>query len=161
MRGVKAHSHLFLGLGLASAFVMLAACGGDGGTGPYDGEPGDGNGPGDDNGSGSVAATITMDNTAYIDPTGGQNTSARVTIQVGEAVRWVNEDNVSHTVDSGEGTGGTDGDGIPDGASSGINSPSIGPGGDYEFTFDTPGTWTYYCEIHPGVMYDATVIVEE
>ncbi len=22
-------------------------------------------------------------------------------------------------------------------------------GGDFQFTFDTPGTFTYYCEIHP------------
>lgn len=151
-------------LGLALALVTAPACGGSSGTGPGGGNgngDGDGNGDGNGNGSGSVAATVTMDNTAFIDPTGGQNTSATVTIQVGEAVRWVNEDNVDHTVTSGEGTGGTDGDGLPDGASSGMDSPPIGPGGDFEFTFDTPGTWTYYCEIHPGIMYEATVIVEE
>jgi plastocyanin len=145
-------------LGLLVAFVMACSGGGDG-TGPDDNGDDDGNGNG--NGSGSVAAEITMDQTAFIDPDGDRNQNATVTIQVGETVRWTNNDDVAHTVDSGEGSFGDDGDGVPDGATDVLASGNLSPGQTYEFTFGTAGTWTYYCQLHPGTMINATVIVQE
>lgn len=145
-------------LGLLVAFAMACGGGGDGGTGPDDDNNGD---PGDGNGAGSVAAEITMDDIAFIDPDGDRNQNASVTIQEGETVRWTNNDDVSHTVDSGEGASGNDGDGVPDGAGNVLASGNLSPGDTYEFTFQTAGTWTYYCQIHPGTMFSATVIVEE
>lgn len=143
-------------LGLLVAFAMACGGGGDS-TGPDDNGDDDGNG----NGSGSVAAEVTMDGTAFIDPDGDRNQNATVSIQVGETVRWTNNDAVAHTVDSGEGSFGDDGDGVPEGATSVLASGNMGPGDSYEFTFETAGTWTYYCELHPGIMINATVIVEE
>ncbi len=148
-------------LGLLVAFAMACGGGGGDGTGPSDDGDGNGDGNGGGNGSPSVAAEIDMDDIAYIDPQGNRNADATVTIQVGETVRWTNSDDVAHTVDSGEGTGGTEGDGVPEGASDAMDSGRLEPGETYEFTFETAGTWTYYCGFHPNDMFNATVIVQE
>lgn len=99
---------------------------------------------------------------AFVDPDGNENTAASVTIDLGQTVRWTYDanGNASHTVDSGEGVGGDDGDGVPEGGTA-IDSGTLFPGDEFEFTPDAPGTWTYYCEIHPGIMYEATIIVNE
>ena len=99
---------------------------------------------------------------AFVDPQGRRNENASVTIQVGQTVRWryVSDGVTNHTVTSGEGQSGADGDGVPDGAE-GFDSGNLNPGDTFEFTFETAGTWTYFCQVHPTDMFDATVIVEE
>lgn len=141
---------------LAISFAALAGCGGggdsDGTTGPGD----------DDSGGADIAAEVTIEDNAFVDPQGRRNQDASVTVSVGETVRWTygSSGSSSHTVTSGEGSGGDSGDGVPDGVSEGLDSGSMSPGDTYEFTFETAGTWTYYCEVHPGVMYESTVVVE-
>lgn len=105
---------------------------------------------------------ITIDDNVFIDPDGNENTNASVTIDLGTTVRWtyVSSGSAIHTVTWGEGVGGDDGDGVPEGGTA-ENSGEITPGGIFEFTPDAPGTWTYYCEIHPGIMYEATIVVNE
>jgi plastocyanin len=61
---------------------------------------------------------------------------------VGTTVRWTNQDNVAHTT--------TADDGSWDG--------SVSSGGTFEFTFSSPGTFPYFCKIHPTMT--ATVTVE-
>lgn len=77
-----------------------------------------------------------------------------VTIKVGETVRWENRDIVVHTVTSGN----------PGDADAGalFDSGDIAFNGQYERTFDTAGTFTYFCIPHQDMaaMRNATVIVE-
>jgi plastocyanin len=63
-------------------------------------------------------------------------------IAVGTTVTWTNTDSVDHTSTS-------------DG--SGWNSGSIAPGGQFSFAFQSAGTFSYHCAIHPGMI--GTVVV--
>ncbi len=68
---------------------------------------------------------------------------ATTTIKAGTAVTWVNNDGVEHQIG-------------PDQASrnAGLNgpaSPVLAQGDTYSFTFDTPGTYSYQCMIHPSM----------
>ena len=72
-----------------------------------------------------------------------------VTIEAGEAVIWDNTDTAAHTA-----TGGT----ATDGPSGVFDSSLIMAGGSYSFTFDTAGTYVYFCMVHPWM--EGTVIVE-
>ncbi len=74
-------------------------------------------------------------------------------------MHWTNQGNVSHTVTSGEGTGGTEGDGVPEGGTA-MSSGNLSSGEEFTFQPNAAGTWTYYCEIHPNVMIEATIEVE-
>ncbi|MBI2411574.1 MAG: cupredoxin domain-containing protein [Candidatus Kerfeldbacteria bacterium] len=71
-------------------------------------------------------------------------TPASLTIAAGSTVTWTNNDSSTHTVTSTDG-----GD---------LNSGNLAQGDTYEFTFDTPGTYTYRCNIHTSMT--GTVIVE-
>jgi plastocyanin len=77
-----------------------------------------------------------------------------VTINQGESVRWTNDESssfIDHTVTSGN-PGDADAGAI-------FNSGVLRPGESFTFTFDTPGTYVYFCQIHALVMRDATVTV--
>jgi len=65
-----------------------------------------------------------------------------VTIKAGESVRWTNTETlpIPHTVTSGN-------PGDPN-AGSIFDSNSILPGQSFTFTFDTPGTYVYFCKFH-------------
>lgn len=87
-----------------------------------------------------------------------------VTIDAGRTVTWSNDSDVEHTVTAYE-------DRIPDGAayfaSGGFDSERaarnhtteglVAPGGEYEHTFERPGTYEYYCIPHEGSGMVATV----
>jgi len=73
-----------------------------------------------------------------------------VTIEAGETVTWDNTDTAAHTA-----TGGT----ATDGPSGVFDSSLIMAGGSYSHTFDTAGTYVYFCMVHPWM--EGTVIVEE
>lgn len=66
-----------------------------------------------------------------------------VTVPVGGSVTWVNEDSVSHNAVADDGSWKTE---------------IFGKGGSVTLTFDTPGTYTYTCTLHPNMT--GTVIVE-
>jgi len=72
-----------------------------------------------------------------------------VTIEAGEAVTWDNTDTAAHTA-----TGGS----AEDGPSGVFDSSLIMATQSYSFTFDTPGTYVYFCMVHPWM--EGTVIVE-
>lgn len=147
---------------IGATVAAFAACGGDG-TGPTNGQPPPPPPPppappppvvpGTD-------VTINIDNIAFIDPDGGMNTNATVTIDVGQTVGWVNNDSEFHTVTSGEGLNGNDGDGLPEGAEA-VASGNLAPGDEFAHTFEVAGTYTYFCEFHPTQMFNATIIVQE
>src|SRR5579872_7232070 len=60
---------------------------------------------------------------------------ATVTVPVGTTVIWTNKDEIPHTVASSDKTFT---------ASSGLDT-----GDSYSYTFDKPGTYKYYCTLHP------------
>ena len=69
-------------------------------------------------------------------------TPATVTIKVGGTIDWTNHDDIGHTVSF---------------AGQGINSKVLQRNDRFSHTFDTPGTYTYICSIHPFM--HGTVVV--
>lgn len=65
-----------------------------------------------------------------------------VTITAGQTVTWRNDDGVPHDATGSDWTSG-----------------SISSGESYTRHFDTPGTYTYICKVHPA-MKSATVVVQ-
>ena len=55
-------------------------------------------------------------------------------IAVGTTVTWTNADSTAHTVTSDTGA---------------FDAGPLAPGASFTQTFDTPGTYTYHCQIHP------------
>jgi plastocyanin len=69
---------------------------------------------------------------------------AEITVEVGSEVTWTNQDGVTHTATSDDEI---------------WNSGNLASGGSFSQTFEEPGTYTYFCQIHPGRM-QGTVVVE-
>jgi amicyanin len=67
----------------------------------------------------------------------------RITVKAGTTVTWSNEDDVPHTV-----------------ASSGkaFKSKALDTRDKFSFTFTTPGTYDYFCSLHPHMT--GAVVVE-
>ncbi len=57
-----------------------------------------------------------------------------VEVSVGTTVSWMNNDNAIHTATAVEGE---------------FDSDIFGAGESYEYTFNTPGTYDYFCIVHP------------
>ena len=81
-----------------------------------------------------VSGASTLTTTAY--------SPNPVTTTVGSTVRWTNNDNVVHTTTADGGA---------------WNSGSMNPGGQFTFTFQSAGTFTYRCTIHPNMVATVTV----
>lgn len=95
--------------------------------------------------SGDVVVEI--ENIAFVAPDG----SDVVTIQLGSTVTWVNRDQgIVHTVTS------TD---VPVGGDS-FDSGLLVTDATFVFEPNVKGTWIYRCEVHPGDMFDAKIIVQ-
>ena len=83
-----------------------------------------------------------------------------VRVEVGETVRWENSSAVMHTVTADPEEAFKDESvTLPDGAST-FNSGNMDPGQTFEHTFETPGTYRYFCIPHEAVGMRGTVIVE-
>jgi plastocyanin len=63
-------------------------------------------------------------------------------VAVGTTVMWTNTDSVSHTSTSN---------------GSGWDSGIIQPGRQFSFTYQTAGTFSYHCAIHPGMVGTVTI----
>jgi plastocyanin len=72
-----------------------------------------------------------------------QFSPATLTISKGTTVTWTNQDDMVHTVTS---------------ASKVFSSASLETDDIFSYTFTTPGTYTYFCKLHPHMT--ATVIVQ-
>ncbi len=65
---------------------------------------------------------------------------AELEVTVGTPVEWINqEEAASHTVTSGS----------PESPSGVFDSGRLRPGDSFRFTFNQPGTYEYFCSIHP------------
>ena len=76
------------------------------------------------------------------------NTPQMVAVKPGDTVIWVNNGLSAHDATSGA-------DPTPDGAWA---SPVIQPGESWSRRFDTPGTYPYFCTLHPGGMPGRIVV---
>jgi len=68
---------------------------------------------------------------------------AEITVDVGATVTWSNDDSAAHTVTSGD--LGVD----PDNVGADFDSSLFMAGTTFEVTFDTAGTYPYFCMVHP------------
>lgn len=118
---------------LASLLLTLVACGG----GPAsEGESAEGGGEAAaSEGGGSDPASVTMADLAY--------SPAEVEIGAGGSVTWTNEEDAPHTVTF-------DDDTVAD-------SEELNNGDEFSTTFDTAGTYSYICAIHPDMKGTVTV----
>ena len=140
-------------IGAAAVGVALAGCSGDGGDGV-------------DGGDGGGGATVDMTDDLVFDPDS-------VSVSVGDTVTWETVGSVGHSVTAYE-------DGIPEGAeyfaSGGFDSEQAArdayvpgdvdagdvPSGEtYQHTFETAGTYEYFCIPHESAGMVGTVEVQE
>jgi plastocyanin len=69
---------------------------------------------------------------------------SKVTIKVGGSVTWTNDGSSAHTVTADDGT---------------FDSGQLQKGKTFSRTFDSTGTFSYHCSIHPSMK--AQVVVEK
>ncbi len=70
-----------------------------------------------------------------------------LTVPVGTTVIWENRDGTPHTTTSGNSP-----------SPSGVwDSPLLRQGGAFQFTFDQPGSFPYFCTVHPDMVATVTV----
>ena len=74
-----------------------------------------------------------------------------LTVPVGTTITWVNRDSVPHTT--------TQGTGPNKPGSAEWDSGVLMQNQPFSLTFDKPGTFAYFCTIHPNML--ATITVEE
>ena len=70
---------------------------------------------------------------------------ATLTVNVGDSVTWVNTDGVPHTSTA---------------ASNHLWGDLMTSSEAFTYTFDTPGTYVYFCEMHPAMVGSITVVEE-
>jgi plastocyanin len=82
----------------------------------------------------TTATTVTAADNRFDPPT--------LAVQPGTTVKWANGGSHPHTVTDRAGK---------------FDSGDIAPGGTYSVTFQTPGTYRYYCKHHKGM--EGTIVV--
>jgi plastocyanin len=83
----------------------------------------------------SAPHAVTIDNFTF--------NPQRLTVTAGSTVTWINKDDIPHAI-----------------AASGalFRSKALDTDDDYSFTFTTPGTYQYFCSLHPHMT--GTIVVE-
>lgn len=86
--------------------------------------------------AGATTASVSLRNTSYNPKT--------ITVRVGTQITWTNSESagIPHTVTSG----------APNAPNGTFDSGTLNPGQTFQFTFNTPGTFAYYCRIHGAAM---------
>jgi plastocyanin len=74
----------------------------------------------------AAEATVKIDNFSF--------TPATITVPAGTTIHWTNRDDIPHTVVSDEKT---------------FKSKVLDTDQEFTFTFSKPGTYSYFCSIHP------------
>ena len=77
---------------------------------------------------------VTIDNFTF--------TPSELTVAVGTTVKWVNHDDIPHTVVEKKTT---------------FRSKALDTDDSYSFTFTSPGTFDYFCGLHPHMVGQVTV----
>jgi plastocyanin len=68
---------------------------------------------------------------------------ASITVPIGTTIRWTNADDIPHTVVSGDKT---------------FKSKALDTDEQFTYTFTKPGTYSYFCSIHPKMT--GTIVVQ-
>jgi len=129
-RNPMCRSLLFLLAGLILV-VLPAACGESSTDSGFNG--GNGNGGENGNGDGPGVHEVWLQNHAF--------SPSSMQIDAGTTVTWINKDNDTHTVTSNDG----------------LFNATLGPEGEYEYTFSEAGSFSYHCEPHPNMTGTITV----
>lgn len=130
----RARSNRFRGLvvlAVAAAVGVLTACSDTGGASDGPASP-----------SAEPANTVTMRLIAF--------KPGDLTVDAGTTVTWKQTDAGAHTVTSG--TVAQGGAGVTEEPDGTFDSGEIAKGETFEFTFEEPGTYPYFCTIHPATM---------
>ena len=69
-------------------------------------------------------------------------TPDKLTVHEGASVTWINRDQVPHTVVE---------------ANKAFRSAALDTNDKFTYTFETPGTYTYFCSLHPQMTGTVTV----
>lgn len=85
--------------------------------------------------SGDKPAEVKIDNFSF--------TPSTITVPVGTQVRWTNRDDIPHTVASEDKS---------------FKSKALDTDDVFSFTFSKPGTYKYFCSLHPKMT--ATIVVQ-
>jgi amicyanin len=80
-------------------------------------------------------ASVTIDNFTF--------TPQSVTVKAGTTVTWINQDDIPHAIAS---------------STKVFKSKTLDTDDKYSFTFTTPGTYEYFCSLHPHMT--GTIVVE-
>jgi plastocyanin len=67
----------------------------------------------------------------------------QITVHAGDSVTWTNRDDIPHTVTS---------------KTMAFRSKAMDTGDKFSFTFTTPGTYAYFCSLHPHMT--GAIVVE-
>ena len=94
--------------------------------------------------AGGVGTAAAQDGDAAVEIVDFSFSPGTIEVTVGTTVTWTNNDSAPHTVTADDGA---------------FDSGEIAQGGTFSFTFDTAGTYTYFCEIHPDMT--GSVVVTE
>jgi amicyanin len=84
----------------------------------------------------AAAGAVSIDNFTF--------TPASLTVKAGTTVTWTNKDDIPH--------------GIASSNNAFKKSKALDTDDSYSFTFTTPGTYQYFCYVHPHMV--GTVVVE-
>lgn len=71
---------------------------------------------------------------------------AIIKVKKGDKVKWVNTEELLHTVTSGKAP-------MPDGK---FNAAYVKK--EFDVTFDKPGFYDYFCELHPAIMRGVVIV---
>jgi plastocyanin len=82
------------------------------------------------------AATVLIDNFTFA--------PATLTVKAGTTVTWINKDDIPHAIASA--------------SSAFAKSKALDTDDSYSFTFTTPGTYKYFCYLHPHMV--GSIVVE-
>ena len=130
MIGAQMNKSTKWAVGLAVGAIVLAACSGSTGGSTTTAAP-------------DVTTTSTSEDGDGVSIEDFAFGPDNIGVSVGETVTWTNNENgIGHTVVSDDGL---------------WQSDTLSPGDSFSFTFDQPGTYTYFCSIHPSMTATITV----
>lgn len=115
---------------MTAATIVLSACGGGG------------EGGGGSAGTGDLGAAVETNMVTVAE--GRKFEPASIVVTVGTTVTWTNKDKAAHTITAGlprQKTGEFDRTLSP-------SREGVGGAGEFSYTFDKPGVYTYFCQFH-------------
>lgn len=83
------------------------------------------------------AASVNIDNFSFTPP--------QLTVEHGTQVHWTNRDDIPHTI-------------TEDANPRVFKSPPLDTGDGFSYVFQTPGTYHYFCSLHPHMV--GTIVVK-